>query len=286
MGKGKRVLVTGARGMLGSDLCPALEGAGWEVVSADVQEFDITDAQATQEFVRECLPSAVINCAAYTAVDRAEAEKELAFRVNREGARNIARAAGEVGAPLLHMSTDYVFDGQKTAPYLEEDAPNPLSVYGASKLAGEGAVRDTLAEHYIVRTAWLYGIHGKSFPRTILERASRGEPLRVVGDQLGCPTYTGHLAQVLAQMIAHPRYGTYHAVSAGSCSWYELACAVLGAAGLGAEVAPISTSEFPTAAPRPANSVLDTSKLARTFGLRLPLWQAGVAEFVSRWKRG
>jgi dTDP-4-dehydrorhamnose reductase len=285
MGKDRRVLVTGARGMLGSDLCAVLGSGGCEVVAADIGEFDITDGGAARAFAADCQPSFIINCAAYTAVDGAETERELAFRVNRDGARNIAQAAADVGAPLVQISTDYVFDGQKTAPYLEEDAPNPLSAYGASKLAGELAVRETLAEHYVVRTAWLYGIRGKSFPRTILNLRLEGRALRVVSDQFGCPTYTVHLAQVLAEMIARPLYGTYHAVNSGSCTWYELACAVLSAAGLGAEMEAISASEFPRPAPRPANSVLDTGKLARTFGLRLPPWQEGVVEFVSRWRQ-
>jgi len=270
--------------MLGTALCPVLEQAGWAVVRADIQEFDITDPATTRTFVREKSPSVIINCAAYTAVDRAESERELAFRVNDEGARNIAGAAAEVNAALLHISTDYVFDGSKTGPYVEEDPPNPLGAYGASKLAGEEAVRETLDQHWIVRTAWLYGIHGKSFPRTILILAREGRPLRVVADQVGSPTYTVHLAWVLAKIIEHPAYGIYHAVNSGSCSWYDLACAVLRAAGIHREIQPVSTPEFPRPAPRPANSVLDTSKLERAFGLRLPHWQEGVAQFVSRWK--
>jgi dTDP-4-dehydrorhamnose reductase len=278
------VLVTGARGMLGTDLCALLAQSDWEVVAADIAEFDITDLGQTRAFVAHSAPSALINCAAYTAVDQAETERELAFRVNRDGAENLAIAASEVGAFFLHLSTDYVFDGTKIGPYAEDDAPNPASVYGASKLAGEEAVLSALAEHCIIRTAWLYGIHGKSFPRTILSLAQLGKPLRVVNDQRGCPTYTVHLARALAAIIDHPHYGTYHAVNSGACTWYDLACAAVREAGISVEIASCATSEFRRPAPRPANSVLDTSKLQATFDIQLPPWRHGVAEFVARWQ--
>ena len=167
---------------------------------------------------------------------------------------------------------------------MEEDAPRPLGVYGASKLAGEQAVRETIPQHCIVRTAWLYGIHGKSFLRTILSLSLRGTPLRVVDDQFGCPTYTVHLSAALEAIIRRPVSGTYHAVASGSCNWYSLAKAVLSAAGLEAEIEPVPTSEFPRPAPRPANSMLDTRKLQATFGVGLPPWEEGVANFVARWR--
>jgi dTDP-4-dehydrorhamnose reductase len=270
--------------MLGIDLCAVLQGAGWEVIAADLAEFDITDASATASFVAAHAPQVVINCAAYTAVDQAESEVEIAFRANRDGARSVAKAAAKAGAMLVQISTDYIFDGAKQGAYVEGDPPNPSTVYGRSKLAGEEAVRATLEEHCIVRTAWLYGPHGKSFPRTILESAAQGKALRVVNDQRGCPTYTVHLAEALTQMIARPSYGTYHAVNAGACTWYELACETLRRAGLAATVTPVSTAEFPRPAPRPTNSVLDTSKLRRDFGVELPPWQEGVAAFVARWQ--
>jgi dTDP-4-dehydrorhamnose reductase len=270
--------------MLGSDLCAVLAEAGWEVRAADIAEFDITDRGQSLRFITRHRPTVLINCAAYTAVDRAETERELAFRVNRDGAENLALAASEAGAFFLHLSTDYVFDGTKTGPYVEDDPPNPLGVYGASKLAAEEAVRRALAEHCIVRTAWLYGIHGNSFPRTILSIAQRGQPLRVVNDQRGCPTYTVHLARALAAIAERPRPGTYHAVNSGACTWYGFACATLREAGISAEIAPCATDEFPRPAPRPANSVLETGRLRATFGVELPPWQQGVAEFVARWR--
>jgi len=271
--------------MLGTDLCAVLAQSRWQVVAADIAEFDITDRDQSRAFVKQHSPGVLINCAACTAVDQAETERELAFRVNRDGAENLAIAAAEASVFFLHLSTDYVFDGTKPGPYVEDDLPHPLSVYGASKLAGEEAVRRTVAEHCIVRTAWLYGIHGKSFPRTILAIAQQGKPLRVVNDQRGCPTYTAHLAGALRAVAADPHYGTYHAVNSGTCTWYDLACAVVREAGIPVEIAPCATSEFPRPAPRPANSVLDTGKLQATFGIELPSWQQGVAEFVALWRR-
>ncbi len=278
-----RALVTGAKGMLGTDLCAVLQGSGWEVIPADVAEFDITDRAQTAAFIAAHAPTCIVNCAAYTAVDQAETDRDLAFRVNRDGAESIALAAAEAGAFLVHLSTDYVFDGRKLDPYVEDDPPNPVNVYGASKLAGEEAVRAALAEHCIVRTAWLHGVHGKSFPRTILGLAQEGKPLRVVDDQRGCPTYTVHLAQALATIVGQPTYGTYHAVNSGACSWYEFARELLRQARLDVPITPCATSDFRRPAVRPANSVLDTGKLRSTFGIELPPWQDGVAAFIAHW---
>ncbi len=271
--------------MLGADLCEVLRSEGWQVVGADLGEFDLTDHAATAAFVSAHTPQVIINCAGYTAVDQAENDPGTAFRVNRDGAANIAQAAAGVGAFLFHLSTDYVFDGTKADPYIEDDLPNPTSVYGRSKLAGEEAVRAMLDRCCIVRTAWLFGLHGKSFPRTILSLASEGKPLRVVNDQRGCPTYTVYLAKVLAAMIARPRSGIYHAVNSGHCTWYELACFILKEASMKVEITPITTAEFPMPAPRPANSVLDTTKLKRDFDLHVPDWRQGVREFVALWQQ-
>ncbi len=270
--------------MLGRDLCQVLHNEGWQVIGADLAEFDLTDRDATSAFAAAHQPQVIINCAAYTAVDQAESDAAAAFRVNRDGAANIAQAAAVVGAFLFQISTDYVFDGTKTEPYLEEDAPHPTSVYGQSKLAGEQAVQATLEQYCLVRTSWLFGLHGKSFPRTILSLTLEGKPLRVVNDQRGCPTYTVHLAKALATMLTQPRVGLYHAVNSGNCTWYELACAVLAEAGLKTEVTPITTAELLRPAPRPANSMLATTKLQRDFGLALPDWRQGVKEFVTKWR--
>jgi dTDP-4-dehydrorhamnose reductase len=228
----------------------------------------------------------VIHRAAYTAVDKAESGPETAFRINRDGTRQVAEAAAAVNAAMLSVSTDYVFDGTKEGAYTEDDQPNPTGVYGASKLAGEQAVRGALEEHWIVRTAWLYGLHGKSFPDTILKRKAEGKPLRVVDDQHGCPTSTAHLAEALARIIEKPAYGTYHAVNSGACTWYEFACAAVRVASMKADdIEPIPTSDYPLPARRPTHSVLDTTKLACVYGLRLPEWRQGVEEFAGAWRR-
>lgn len=279
-----RVLVTGAGGMLGSDLCPVLVEAGWSAIAADIAEFDITDRDATHRFVQHVSPTVIINCAAYTDVDGAEDERSLAFRVNERGARSIADAAAGVGAALVHISTDYVFDGEKASPYSEEDATNPINVYGASKLAGELAVREALASHYICRTAWLYGVRGKSFPSTMLRLAHQSKALRVVTDQTGSPTYTVHLAQALAAIVERPLYGTYHVVNAGTATWRELASEVFRAAGMTPDVIPVSAADYPTKARRPRNSVLSTEKLSRSYDYSPPDWRSGVAAFVRRWR--
>jgi dTDP-4-dehydrorhamnose reductase len=252
------------------------------VIVADLPELDITDAAATASLVMGSGASVVVNCAAYTAVDDAETHPDIAFRVNRDGARNVAEGAARAKAAVVYLSTDYVFDGTKNGAYLESDAPNPLSVYGESKLAGELVVQRTLAEHFVVRTAWLFGLHGKSFPRTVLRMARSGQSLRVIDDQMGCPTYTEHLCAAIARIIERPLYGTYHAAGSGRCTWYQLAREVLRAVGHETEVTPIPTADYPLPAPRPRNSVLDTSKLAQCYGIRLPHWTEGVAAFCSQ----
>jgi dTDP-4-dehydrorhamnose reductase len=269
--------------MLGTDLCEVLIGRGLPFIAADIEEFDLADPAAVSRFVEQHQPQAVINCAAHTAVDQAELEPEIVFGVNRDGARNLAEAVRSTGGDLVHVSTDYVFDGTKAGPYAEEDQTNPLGVYGKSKLAGEEAVRGACPSHCIIRTAWLYGIHGKSFPRTMLELKQAGRPMRVVSDQIGSPTYTSHLAVILVEAAERRIRGTYHAVGSGQCSWHEFACEVISAAGMVPDIEPVTTADFPRPAPRPANSVLSTKKLESTLGAKLPRWQEGVKEFVRRW---
>jgi len=270
--------------MLGTDVCALLRNQEVAFVPADVDEFDIADASAAMSFIARCVPAAIINCAAYTAVDQAESEPEIAFRVNRDGSRNLAEAARSFGCHFVHVSTDYVFDGGKDSAYTEEDRPKPLGVYGASKLAGEEAVREALPHYCIIRTAWLYGVNGKSFPRTILDLKRAGKAVRVVTDQVGSPTYASHLAAVLIEAAQKAFVGTYHAVGSGTCSWYEFARDVLSAAGFSPDIEPLTTPELPRPARRPANSVLSTRKLEQRHGLRLPPWQEGVREFVRHWR--
>jgi dTDP-4-dehydrorhamnose reductase len=273
-----RVLITGAGGMLGVDVQRAAEEAGHEAVGLTRARLDVTDGAAVADVVSEVAPDAVINCAAQTNVDGAESEPGQAFAVNGAGAGHVAAAAAAAGAWLVHVSTDYVFDGEKASPYVESDRVAPVSVYGRSKLEGERAVAAAApGQHTIVRTAWLFGATGRCFPKTILRAASERPELRVVCDQIGCPTFTGHLAPVLVALAARRTTGVLHVAGAGRCSWHEFAAAIVSAGGLDCPVRPISTAEYPLPARRPANSVLISERGAP----ELPDWRAGLAAFMS-----
>ncbi len=252
-----RVLVTGSRGMLGTDLMKALNKRHM-AVGLDIEELNITDLTQTLKTVKELAADVVINCAAYTNVDGCETNEEQAYKVNAIGPRNLAVACNELGAALVHISTDYVFPGTSSRPYREDDPIGPKSVYGWSKLAGENNVRALCSRHYIVRTSWLFGQHGPNFVKTMLRLAAERTELTVVNDQTGSPTYTGDLAAALIDLIAQPAYGTYHLTNSGTCTWYEFTKEILQDAGItGVDVKPISTEELNRPAPRPAFSVLD-----------------------------
>ena len=277
-----RVLITGCKGMLGQDLAAHLR-PGHEVLGIDIQEADITDRQQAAEAVLSRKPEVVIHTAAFTAVDECERKPDLAFRVNGGGTRNIALACREARLPLVYISTDYVFDGTKTEPYVEDDAPNPLSVYGKSKLQGEQQVRELLSHYWIVRTSWLFGPLGKNFVRTILERARQGESLRVVDDQVGAPTYTMDLAEKLASIVEHAAPGIYHTTNQGYCSWFQFAQEILRQGALDhTKISPIPTSASDRPARRPANSRLANQHL-ETEGLGLlPPWQDALRRYLLR----
>ncbi|MGZ4176066.1 MAG: dTDP-4-dehydrorhamnose reductase [Solirubrobacteraceae bacterium] len=275
-----RILITGAGGMLGLDVQRAAEDAGHETLALTRAQLDITDAAATAETVRDAGADAVINCAAWTDVDGAESRADEAMAVNGAGAGNVAAAAAAAGAWLIHVSTDYVFNGSKPAPYVESDPVDPVSAYGRSKLEGEHAVADAAPEsHTIVRTAWLFGAGGKCFPKTILRAASQRPELTVVADQMGCPTFTGHLAPALVALAAERTPGLLHVAGGGQCSWYEFAAVIVDAAGVDCPVRPISTEQYPVPARRPANSVLHSERSAPA----LPEWRAGLQAFMSEW---
>lgn len=284
-----KLLLLGGNGQVGRELRRALPALGEVVVAtragADAElaaDFDAPDALG--ELVRRIVPDVVVNAAAYTAVDRAESEPDAAFRVNALAPEAIARACAASDALLLHYSTDYVFDGSVSRPYREDDATAPLGVYGASKLAGEEAIRASGARHAILRTAWVYAAHGKNFLHTMLRLARERDELRVVGDQIGAPTPAAWIADASARIVAHgvPASGTWHLVAAGETSWYGFAGAIMDealAAGLLARrprVLPINTAEYPTPARRPAYSVLDTARLRRDFGIAVPDWRDGL----------
>jgi dTDP-4-dehydrorhamnose reductase len=277
-----RLLVTGAAGMLGQDLVRAADAAGHDTVGLVREDADIADAGAIEAAVREASPDVVINCAGWTDVDGAEASPEAAYRANATGAGNVAKAAAHVGAWVVQISTDYVFDGNKRSPYVEADPPSPLSTSGNSKLAGEREVVARSPEmHTIARTSWLFGTRGRCFPATIMRLAAERDELTIVDDQVGCPTFTGHLAQALVELAeAHELpLGIVHLAASGSCSWYDLAGEVLAAVGTRCELRRGDSADLGRPAPRPAYSVLATER--GSIVPRLPDWREGVAEYLS-----
>ena len=277
-----KILVTGATGQLGHDVCGVLLQRGIEHIGVGSADFDITNRESTQAFLVNYQPDAVIHCAAYTKVDLAEDEPERCMRVNADGTQNIALACREIGAKLLYVSTDYVFPGTGEKPWETDDATGPLNVYGKSKLAGEDAVRKLVEKHFIVRTSWVIGEHGNNFVKTMLRLAETHSELRVVDDQIGSPTFTADLAPVLRNMIATDKYGVYHATNEGFCSWAELAEAVFRFAGRNVTVHPVSTEEYGAKAIRPKNSRLSKRSLDAGGFARLPEWEASLARLLEK----
>lgn len=275
--------------MLGHALQRVLRNSGFDVEAFDKHGLDITDAAAVQRVVHDFAlqgAGAVINAAAYTDVEGAEDDAEAAYLVNAAGPRVLAEAARDAGLPFVHVSTDFVFDGTKDGPYTEDDEPRPLSVYGASKLAGERAVSECYPEALIVRTAWVYGPNGRSFPAKILEFARTRKCLKVVADEYGSPTYTMDLAEGIRRLIDADARGLYHLAGSGRCSRYTLAEETLALAGVQCELVPVRAVEFLSKAQRPRNSALDCSKAA-ALGVVLPDWRDGLARFITgrHWRR-
>lgn len=276
------ILLTGARGQVGSELQRMLAAVG-PVVARDHATLDLEDADALRRAVRDAKPDLIVNAAAYTAVDKAEDDAERAMRVNGFAPGVLAEEAKRTGARLVHYSTDYVFDGTKRSPYVEEDAPNPTSVYGRTKLAGENAIRAAGCRHLIARTAWVYG-RGGNFVRAILRQAERGAPLRVVSDQLGAPTWARDIAQVTMHLVAREADGTFHVSAAGQASWHEVALEALCLAGHRVEVRPVTTAEYGAKARRPAYSVLDNGKLRAAGVTPIGDWRERLARYVDELK--
>lgn len=289
-----RVLVTGANGMLGLDLCPLLEQAGHQVIRTDVsvregmnvpswEPLDITNTAAVFQTILKHQPDAVIHPAAYTDVDGCTRNPDLAYRVNAFGTWNLASVCGAHNIILAYISTDFVFDGTKTTPYTEFDTTNPLSPYGASKLAGERFVTQLCRKHFIARTSWLFGVHGKSFPGTMIHLAQTRNELNIVCDQVGSPTHTIDLSKTLISLLDSPLYGTYHITNSGSCSWYDLAKRTLELAGAtGTEVKPMPASQWPSPTQRPAYSVLRHYALELQGRDNLPPWQQALEHYIQR----
>ncbi len=287
----KRLLVTGAGGMTGIEVSERATLAGWNVAAMSHADFDITDGVAVEAALREAQPDVVINCAAYTAVDHAESEPELAAAVNTEGGRNVARAAAAIGAPIIHISTDYVFGGDGREPYLPDAPTGPVGVYGRTKLDGEIAIREEAPYHAIVRTSWVFSHRGSNFVKTMLRLSAERDELRVVNDQVGRPTSSADLAEALlvtadALLENEARSGTYHFANAGETSWFGFAQAIFeeGGAAHGARsprLVPVSTEEFPTPARRPAYSVLDTSSFTATFDVVPRPWRDALRDTLA-----
>ena len=257
-----RVLVTGYAGQLGYDTIRLLEARGIECRGVDMQDFDLTDGQAVKNYVQTYRPNAIVHCAAYTNVDKAESQPEICAAVNGMGTVNIVRAALSVGAKVVFISTDYVFPGTGDQPWKINDAYGPRNVYGMSKVQGEDAVRSLMTRYFILRTSWVFGKNGRNFVRTMLRLGKEKKELRVVSDQVGSPTYTKDLARVICDMLPTEKYGIYHVRNEGYISWCDFARMIMQKAGLPCRVLPVASSEYPTPAKRPLNSRLDASRLA------------------------
>ena len=279
-----RAMVLGATGMLGHDLVAA---APQDVMLLPFPrtELDITDTPAVAARVVELQPDVVVNAAAYTAVDRAESEPQVAMRVNRAAVGKLGRIAHAAGARVIHFSTDYVFAGTLPEAYTEESPTNPVNVYGASKLAGETALAESGAGHLIIRTQWLFGPHGRCFPRTMWERAAARTPSHVVSDQFGRPTYTLDLARATWTLVARELSGVIHVANAGVATWYEVARRVYAACGADELLQPCSTAQFPTPARRPARAVLGTTRSEQALGGPLPRWEDAIDRFLAEMRR-
>lgn len=275
-----RILVTGVKGQLGHDVVNELTKRGHTPIGVDVEEMDITDAAAVEQEMKKEPLDAVIHCAAYTAVDPAEDNREVCMRVNAEGTRNIARVCRELDIKMVYISTDYVFDGEGERPWEPDDARNPLNVYGESKYQGELAVEEYLDKYFIVRIAWVFGINGKNFIKTMLRLAKDHKEINVVNDQTGSPTYTYDLAVLLADMVETEKYGRYHATNEGLCTWYEFAKEIFAQAGVDVKVNPVSSEEFPAKARRPHNSRMDKSRLTQNGFKLLPSWQDALKRYL------
>jgi len=304
--KVEKILITGAAGQLGFDLVNGLRD--YELIPSSRADLDITHLGATIDFVSNAKPDVIINSAAFTDVDGCESHPDEAFMVNGIGARNVAIAARRAGAKLVYISTDYVFDGEKESPYTECDSPHPLTVYGKSKLLGEEYVKQQLNEFFIVRVAWLYGIHGKNFVKTMLRLAQTEEKINVVNDQRGTPTWTVGVVHQIERLLGTEAYGTYHCTSQGSCTWYEFALEIFRCVGYEAEIAsngsvhlvpktqdlapntqdlrpitvrPVTSEEFPRPAKRPKNSVLENYMLELQGLDIMPPWQDALGKFMN-----
>ena len=275
-----KLLVTGVRGQLGHDVVKECEKRGITAIGVDIEEMDITDAAACEKVIKEAKVDAVIHCAAYTAVDAAEDNIELCRKINAEGTENIVKVCRELNIKMMYFSTDYVFNGKGDRPWKTDDERSPLNVYGQTKYEGELAVENSLEKYFILRIAWVFGVNGKNFIKTMLRLGKEKGAVSVVNDQIGSPTYTADLAVLAVDMIQTDKYGTYHATNEGLCSWYEFACQIFNEANMDVKVTPVSSDAFPAKAKRPSNSRMDKSKLTENGFSPLPGWQDALKRYL------
>lgn len=275
-----KILVTGVKGQLGHDVVEECQKRGIEAIGVDVEEMDITDASKVEEVIKASNVDAVVHCAAWTAVDKAEDEVALCTKVNVDGTYNIAKVCKELDIKMMYFSTDYVFDGQGDQEWKEYDERHPLNVYGQTKCEGEIAVQKLLEKYFIVRIAWVFGVNGNNFIKTMLRLGKERGAVSVVNDQIGSPTYTYDLAKLVVDMIQTDKYGIYHATNEGLCSWYEFACEIFKQAGLDVEVTPVDSSAFPAKAKRPSNSRMSKAELDKNGFNRLPSWQDALQRYL------
>ncbi|MCI6085579.1 MAG: dTDP-4-dehydrorhamnose reductase [Selenomonas sp.] len=275
-----KILVTGVTGQLGHDVMLELQSRGHEAIGAARKDFSLIDFKAARAFVERTHPDAIIHCAAYTAVDRAEDEKDICMITNGGATRALAAAAKDIGAKFVYLSTDYVFPGTGETPYETDALKGPTNAYGLSKLAGETAVQELLTAYFIVRISWVFGVNGKNFVKTMLRLAEDHDALTVVDDQIGSPTYTKDLARLLVDMVESEKYGVYHATNEGFCSWAEFAAEIFRQAGERVTVTPVPSSAYPTKAARPKNSRLSKAALDAAGFSRLPTWQDALQRYL------
>lgn len=285
------ILITGSNGQLGSEFRVASGSYQfYNFIFTDVAELDITSAGDVEQFVEKNNIDVIINCAGYTAVDKAEDEPAIAMLVNYEGVVNLVKACKTYEIFLVHISTDYVYDGKSRKPYQEDDRPNPVSSYGKSKLAGEEAMMSCLEKGMIIRTSWLYSSFGANFVKTILKKGAEKGKLDVVDDQVGCPTYGRDLAKtilkILPKAISSQQFEIYHYSNKGECSWYEFAKAAIDMANISCEVNPVTSDKYPQKAPRPSYSVLDKTKIKKEFGIQIPHWRESLKDCMEVWRHG
>jgi len=274
-----KVLVTGAKGQLGTDVVMRLSSLSIDCLGVDIDSLDITSDEQVKEFINYYKPDAVIHCAAYTAVDKAEDEKELCYKVNVLGTKYIAEACKEINAKMVYISTDYVFDGEGDQPFEVNDKPNPINYYGQTKYEGELEVQKILENYFIVRISWVFGTYGNNFVKTMLKLGKDRDEISVVADQVGSPTYTYDLAKLLVEVVQTDKHGIYHVTNEGYCSWYEFACEIFKQAGLDIKVNPINTEDYPTRAKRPKNS-----RLRKNSSIKLESWENALNHYINLMK--